>query len=388
MLPANDKALLISTPGQGKPVKFVPALTEECKLLKAAAKKYYYPQLAIKHLAALTTGLNGKHNVFIPNTNDFKANTFQQVVVVVPGIMATVERRPNDELVVTGLKLSDAYKEIDKGSMQRPGVYSVSREGNALNLKYRRNGRITAKDERKVIVGVTNFQSLIKTAKYAESKLSFIFGDQAALKCDFDLFYSPIGSKLGGMRNYNPIVHKEAYAFSGLLADAIEQSVKQNGIEWASQGSGSVVLTQALKILTHKNISFADQKHVVTMYKPTSNPNQTLEATKKLGMYADKKMLGGNLRANFTSVFTNIARAKDANDPYTWKDYKSDLIDESMGKVGIATGATGAITTCAGALLAGSTIGPAITSAGAVAGVVGAIHFALSSIRKQLKNRG
>ncbi|TVZ38953.1 hypothetical protein P886_3339 [Alteromonadaceae bacterium 2753L.S.0a.02] len=387
MVTRSNKALLISTPGQGKQVSFVPALEKEYELLIEAAKKFYYPKLAMAHLAALSTGLNGKRNVFIPNTNEFKANTFQKVVVVVPGIMATVERRPNDTLVVTGLVLSDAYKSLAKNSSEKPGIYQISGDPARPDVKYKSNGRITPKDERKVVIADTKYTDPLEGARSAVKNLEKMFGRQAALKCDFDLFYSPVGSSLGGMRNYNPIVHKEAYAYAGLLADAVEKSNNLKGVEWTSQGSGSVVLTQALEVLTHKNISFLEQNHVITMYKPTTDPSITLLAANKLGMKADKKLIGGNFRANVTSIISNVARARDSKDPYNWKDYKNDLLDGSMTTVGATTSATGAIATGAGLLLAGTAAGPVIASVGAVTGIVGMVHFGISSVRKYLKNR-
>ncbi|WP_018415679.1 hypothetical protein [Teredinibacter turnerae] len=387
MVSQSNKALIISTPAQGKKVIFAPALEKEYHLLKEAAKKFYYPKLAMEHLAALSTGLNGKRNVFIPNTNEFMANTFQKVVVVVPGIMATVERRPNDSLVVTNLVLSDAYKSLENRGGDKPGVYQVSGSKDAFELRYKSNGRVTPKDERKVVIADTKHTNPQRAADSAITKLDKMFGRQAALKCDFDLFYSPVGSSLGSMRNYNPIVHKEAYAFSALLADAIEQSNNLKGVEWTSQGSGSVVLTQALEVLTHKNISFKEQKHVITMYKPTTDPSLALLAANKLDMKADKKLLGGNFRANATSIISNVARARNRSDSYDWKDYRADLLDGSMTTVGAATGATGALTTGAGLLLAGTAAGPVIASVGAVTGVVGMVHFAISGVRKYLKNR-
>lgn len=93
--------------------------------------------MALKQLNALSTGLNGKRNVFIPNINDFKSNTFQKVVVYVPGIKATVERRANDSLVVTELYLdpNESYMSIARGSAEKPGVYQVNSRGGSISIK-------------------------------------------------------------------------------------------------------------------------------------------------------------------------------------------------------------------------------------------------------------
>ncbi|WP_185230998.1 hypothetical protein [Teredinibacter franksiae] len=380
MIPPKDKDLLISTPNQGKEVSFAPAIKDKGIILKRAARQgYYYPMLAIKHLNALSTGLNGKRNVFIPNINDFKANTFQQVVVFVPGIMATVERRPNDNLVVTELQLSEGYDSIERGSGRKPGVYRVSEGAEGVKVDYKKNGRITPENHRNVVVADTKHNVPARAAEIAATKLEAMFSSDAALKCDFDLFYSPVGSKLGGWRNYNPIVLKEAYAFAGLLADAMEQSKQQKGVVWASELGGSVVLTQALQTLANKNISFKEQKHIIKMYQPTTNPNPTLASATKLGMIADKNLAkgNGNIRASVSSLMTNAARARDKSDPYTGQDYAKDLSNGSMA----AIGAAGALATGAGLLVSS----PVVTTVGSVTGAIGAIHFAVNAVKKRMK---
>jgi len=145
--------LQLNTPEIGKDVVFAPSVHEDAETLVTLANKgYYYPLMAIKHLAALSTGLTGKNNVFIPNINDFKTNSLQKVVVFVPGIAATVERRPNDVLTITHIVLSDGYESIEKGSNQKPGVYSVSKETGSVDVRYRKNGRITSEDNRNVVM--------------------------------------------------------------------------------------------------------------------------------------------------------------------------------------------------------------------------------------------
>lgn len=382
MIPRPHKDLMISTPGQGKELSFAPNLKEQGLILKRAERQgFYYPAMAMKNLKALSTGLSGKRNVFIPNINDFKANTFQKVVVFVPGIRATVERRANDSLVVTELYLdpNESYMAIERGSTQKPGIYQVSRDGQGVSIKYKNNGRITPEDARKVVIADTDYSSPGDAVKAVSSKLGDMFGSDTALVGDFDLLYSPVGRSLGGMRNYNPNLLNQGYAFAGLLADAMERSIKQKGVIWASELGGSVVLTQGLQVLTHKNLSFTPQNHVVKMYQPATDPTPTLAATAQLGMLADKNMAkgNGNIRASVSSLVTNASRARDKSDPYTWKDYAKHLSDGSTSTLGAV-----------GALSFGATllIGlPALTTVGTVASGAGAIQFAYNTVKKRLK---
>ncbi len=371
--------LQLNTPGIGKPVVFTSNTEADALILQKAAKEgYYYPLLALKHLAALSTGLTGKNNVFIPNINDFKTNSLQQVVVYVSGIAAMVERRPNDVLAITRLDLSDEYLAIEKGSRQKPGVYTVTREGRGVKAIYRHNRRILAENSRQVVIADTGYPSSLEAAEIAAKELGTLFGGSASLKCDFDLFYSPLGSKLKGMRNYNAVMVRQTYGYAGLLADVIEKSKGQKGVEWTSQRGGSVVLTQALTALADKGVTFNEQNHIVKMCWATSDPKQTLSAVNKLGMIADKELLRSNshIRAFLSGTLGNAQRAADRSDPYSWDDYGRELANGTMtANTMIGIGALG------GGLATGS---PLLATVGTVTGGVGALQFAYKTIKERL----
>ncbi|GAB2199394.1 hypothetical protein [Sessilibacter sp. MAH4] len=374
--------LQLNTPGIGKDVVFAPNVQEHAKvLMKAANRGYYYPLMAIKQLNALATGLTGKHNVFIPNVIDFKANSFHKVVVFVPGIAATVEKRSDKMLVITDLTLSSEYESIAKGNQQKPGVYSVSRtRGGKIESEFRNNGRILSKDDRNVVIANTNYKLPADAAEEAVKRLNAMFGGDASLKCDFDLFYSPVGGELNGMRNYNPVKVKQTYGFAGLLADAMEQSKNKKGVVWASERGGSVVLTQALMTLAAKDIRFTDQKHIVKMCWATSNPRSTYDTIIKLEMIADKNLFNSNshIRASLSAFKGNLERVRREGDPYNYRD-----LLKSTGNGGLAFNTlAGAGVLVAGTALSGMPTG-AIGVAGLVTGAVGGIQFAYSKFKER-----
>ena len=375
----SSQGLQLNTPGIGKTLVFTPNTEDDALILERAAKEgYYYPLMALKHLSALSTGLTGKTNVFIPNINDYKTNSFQQVVVFVPGIVATVERRPDDVLAITRLDLSDEYKSIARGSEQKPGVYSVTKDGSGIIVRYRNNHRITAKENRDVVISNTNYESPLKAAREAVKKSNELFGSSAALRCDFDLFYSPLGSKLKGMRNYNAVAVSKTYGFAGLLADAMEQSKNKKGVVWASERGGSVVLTQALTTLVAKNISFKDEKHIVKMCWATSDPRPAFQAATQMGMLADKNLLRSNshIKAALSATIGNAQRAADKNDPYNWDDYSRELANGTM-----ATNTVIGIGALAGGVATGS---PLLATIGTITGSVGALQFAYNSLKERM----
>ena len=363
--------LELGTPGIGKTLVFAPKYEAAGRILdKAAEDGHYYPLMAMKHLRALSTGLSGKDNVFIPNINDFKTNSFQKVMVFVPGIVAMVERRSDDKLVISRLDLSDDYEGVARKLNNKPGVYSVKKVGNTLDVEHREGDVIADKTHRCVVVASPSYEDKDRAAKGAQKSLKSLFGQQVAAWCDFDLFYSPVGAQHKGMRNYNPTLNTQTYAFAGLLADAMERSKHQEGVAWASEQYGSIVLTQALMTLAAKNISFKDKGHSVTMRWSKSDPQFAHNAAMKLGINSDKRLLSSGTRASFSAAQTNYARVMDKSDDFSLKDYGEELVNGTMTATALVS--TGLLIGGAGAVMSAPT---AVGMAGLLTGSVGAIKF-------------
>ncbi|MEQ3693717.1 MAG: hypothetical protein ABNH16_02190 [Thalassolituus sp.] len=363
--------LELGTPGIGKTLVFAPKYEAAGRILdKAAEDGHYYPLMAMKHLRALSTGLSGKDNVFIPNINDFKTNSFQKVMVFVPGIVAMVERRSDDKLVISRLDLSDDYEGVARKLNNKPGVYSVKKVGNTLDVEHREGDVIADEKHRCVVVASPSYENQGDAAKEAQKSLKSLFGQQVAAWCDFDLFYSPVGAQHKGMRNYNPTLNTQTYAFAGLLADAMERSKHQEGVAWASEQYGSIVLTQALMTLAAKNISFKDKGHSVTMRWSKSDPQFAHNAAMKLGINSDKRLLSSGTRASFSAAQTNYARVMDKSDDFSLKDYGEELVNGTMTATALVS--TGLLIGGAGAVMSAPT---AVGMAGLLTGSVGAIKF-------------
>ncbi|MAD44061.1 MAG: hypothetical protein CMI02_16345 [Oceanospirillaceae bacterium] len=339
--------------------------------------------MALKQLYALSSGLSGKTNVFIPNINDYKTNSFQQVVVFVPGIVATVERRPNDTLAITRLDLSDEYKSIEQSSLEKPGVYSVSKERRGVAVNFRKNGRILSENNRQVVIADPRYTSPLAAAKEAEKRLNTLFSSNAAIKCDFDLFYSPFGEKLNGMRNYNAAVVNKTYAFAGLLANSMERSGNLKGVEWSSERGGSVVLTQALMTLAAKELSFKDEKHIVKMCWSSSDPKPAFDAATKIGMLADKDILrsSSHIKAALSATVGNFQRAADKQDPYGWNDFGGEVYSGAM--IGNTLAGIGALSATSAMAALGISAAPWLATAGTVTGTVGALQFIFQKLKER-----
>lgn len=364
----------------GKQISFAPSLKTQEELLKNAAKQgYYYPALALKQLASLSSGFIGKHNVMIPNVNDSRAHTLQMVHVYLPGIKATVERRANDQYVVTDLVLSEGYLSIGKDNL-KPGVYEISRLGEDYSGKYKTNGRIKAQDGRLVAIcdgGYTDLKTAASDAAGILQEVAGIVGAQG----EFDLIYSGLGegNELG-KRSYDPLAITESFAVASLTARAMIDAKEKKAVTWVSMHGGSAVLTQAMSIVARQNISL--KNHLVKMYHPQTDPNPALRFVQQLGMKMDKEFAqsGGRraLRVSASNLLGNARRARDKGDHYDFKDYGKDLAKGGMLGAGVAS------TALLVATLPGTSGGVAIAAA-ATSGV-GAVQL-LWTLAKNLLSK-
>ncbi len=351
----------------GKQISFVPALKTQAAQLKSAAREgYYYPMLALKQLASLSSGFNGKHNVFIPNINDSRTHTLQMVHVYLPGIRATVEQRPNSAYVVTQLDLSDGYTKIGKG-MDKPGIYKAEKVGDEYNTKYKSNDRITPEDGRLVVICGGGYKEPKEAAEDAHNCIQEVAGAYA-MRSEFDIVYTGLGQELG-KRGYDPSSIHASKAVASITANAMIHAQKKKGVLWASMFGGSAVLTQAMHIVAQQKINL--DNHIVKMYHPQTNPSPAMRLAQQIGITMDKEFVkaGGRraLRTYCNAMLGNRVRAKNKEDPYSWKDYDKDLAKGAMSGVGLMGAGLFALTFAppAGALAVG----------GALASGAGACHL-------------
>lgn len=296
-----------------------------------------------------------------------------------PGIQAVVEHRANGGLKITSLTLSDDFDSINP--IHKPGVYQAKKSGNDVSTHHKSNGRITPENRVTVMVTNTEYDTPSKAAESAFKTLDKLGKKGPVDAGECDIFYAPVGSPLG-MKNYNPSEATKGYAFAGLLANAMEQSKKQTGVEWLSERSGAVVLTQGLQTLANKGVSFEDKGHRVEMYLPPTDPGATIAAAQKLGMIADKNMAKGNgsLKARRNSLMINASRVKDKGDKYSLSDYGKDLATGGMAIAGVS----GALALAASSVCAL----PVVATVGTATGAAGALTTMWGALKKSRERRG
>lgn len=379
---ATDQSLMLSKPNVGKEVRFLdtnPELVRKARqLLAAADKRAYYPMLAKKQLASLQTGLIGKNNVFIPNLNTSQVTRLQVFYVFVPGIRATVERRPNDSFVITDLELSDGFDALKSASEEKPGVYSVQRQGSEIKVEYNHNDKITPVNGRRVVITDGDYLSPKDAASDALKRLKDTAGEDTARIGKFDMLFSPIGKSLGGMRNYNAATITDGYAFASILAGAMADTQDKEDIQWISEFGGSVVFTQAMEIAVRNRLSFEGKNHGAHMYEPRTDINHARQLARQLDFnLGDNFAKASRPYAVAGNFLSKAARARDGNDSYSYMNYSKDLATGGMG----ATALIGV-----GAFVGGLALtSPLVTAVGTVTSGIGALGLLVSKTRKLLE---
>lgn len=319
----------------GKLIRFAPVVEPQIAVLKQAAKAgFYYPMLALKQLQSLSAGPAGKHNVFIPNLNDSRAHTFQMFHMYLPGIKATIERRANDTYVVTALELDPkTYQSISK-QQDKPGVYEVYKDGE-YKTRYRSNGRISAIDNRVVVICDGSYESPEDAMEDISSKLKSMGAEQAATRGSFDIFYPGKVGRLGGLRTYDSARNSPSFGAASLLAEAMEKAQNREGVYWISAFGGSAVFSQSMAILVRREVKLG--KHIAKLYKPTTSSSEAVRLAHRLGINMPVEFAkAGGLRATASIMRANAIRATNKHDSYSWKDYASDTAKGGMLGVGLA----------------------------------------------------
>lgn len=381
--------------GAGKTVKYVPAVAPAIAQLKKAAEAgNYYPLLAYKQLSALTSGMAGKTNVYIPPENTSANHTFQHFDVYVPGIKARVERRSNDNYVVASLDLSGGWNEI-KEQERKPGIYDSTRAGKGFKLDYNENQQIKEESDRIVIIGDGQYQDALVAAKagYANACQS-PFGSILKRKNRFDLVYSSIGKSLGGGRQYSPTQVTDSQGMAAILANAMAQAKDQKEVNWIAEGGGSAILTQAMQILANNKVSLKEGNHAIYLHKPGTSRTEAVKLAQQLNinLEAGYGSMAYTPRSMLDDLKAKKLRMQNKNDTYSGKDYARALATYGMAGAGIvgAVSFVGGLPAVAGLLSTGvastiSSIGMAASGVGATAiGATAGKHL-IDDASKRLK---
>lgn len=352
---------LTSITNSGKPIVFLPKLAkEESDLKRAARNGNYYATLALKQLRELSTGAIHNSNVYIPNINNSKANTFQMFSLYVPGARLDLERRSNDTYVVVDAQLAEGFSS-QGGAEFKPGIYECTEEDGKTRAKYRNNKLIKAKDERTVVICGTEFRSPDEAATKVAEQLEKIRDRSAKLRGEFDIYFTPQDSAPDGMKHFKPEKNTQASMHSSILTNAMDVARKHKGVFWGSLSSGSAILSQSIETLHRRSVSFKEAKHDLRFVSPTTDPRLAIGLAGKMGMTFDAKnvVFKGSVKVRIANALSSRKRALDKSDPYTLKHYGGDVAQGAMvtvGAVGVGLFAAGLFPAASSSVLLAGTV--------------------------------
>lgn len=285
----------------------------------------------------------------------------QRFTVFLPGLKATVWEQADKVYLITDLELDARYFDAVGQSKGRMGLYRVGRrEGDEWATKYVPSGRISNENGRMVAVSGTTFGNANRAAQHVVPRAMEAPGvaTHTVARDGCDLHFTPGKRELGGLIRYSALPHKDSYGSAVLLADSMEAARDTKDVIWVADEGGSVILTQAFRILLDRGVTLP--KHSAFLNEPRSSPGEATRLAHQLELKLSKNFAstGWSLRGALSQYAVAGLRIKNDNDRYDRWHHAETLIN-GITKTAAIVGLTGA-----GVGLAASV--PAITSIGAI----------------------
>ncbi|MFC6635607.1 hypothetical protein [Microbulbifer taiwanensis] len=358
----NQDLPVVAGHAAGKRIRCTTDLMPTYQRLKDAADRgNHWPRIALRELNALTSGMLDKKNVYVrPGKPDY-------YVVFLPGIKATVKRWTNDQYCITDMDLDERYFEATSQENTRMGLYRVAppKGDEGWTAKYVQGGRVAPKAGRMVTVSDAGYSSADHAAR-AVIPRAIKAPDVAGASVrngGCDLHFTP-GKKLGSLIRYNALNNDQCRGSALHLAYSMAQARDIKDVIWLADSGGSLVLTQAMKILVDQGVTL--KGHTAYLAKATSSPGQAVRLAHRLEMTLNEDFADTGLspRGAFSQWRAAGARFADEHDAYD-RERHADAWVSGAGKVAAPVGAVA----FAGGLMGASV--PVIASMSAIAGAVG-----------------
>ncbi|MGB3610111.1 MAG: hypothetical protein WA987_06995 [Cellvibrio sp.] len=250
----------------------------------------------------------------------------QVYVLLVPGLRMEFSQYPNSDFVIHRLSLDDTYFELQK-NLKRPGLFRVEK-GTRGSYMTEAVNQITPKEGRVVTVseGSNNLRKItIDSARAAKEPI----GDSVIDRFGFDMHVTPEEGKLRGMEKIGAKKAKHSRMLREsaiLLAKAMEESRKVEGVYWVSQGGGSEVLTQALNLLKANKVSFEGTGHHVFFSKPTTSIVKAQDLAFDLKLKFERRAYSVGMRTYISdTVKAPLHRRRRDPDNYSVLQMSTDM---------------------------------------------------------------
>ncbi|WP_062261238.1 hypothetical protein [Endozoicomonas arenosclerae] len=355
----------------GKPVYCTPNANDIYQnLLKLARAGQHWARVTVEGVQSLASGRLHQKNIFV-QPNHLAHGGTEEFVMILPGCKVTVEKLPNDEFKILHFDADLNFSEL-QSEAARPGLYKAWKEREHWNTELLDSGKIKTEKKRIVAISDKGFSSPDKSATDVAEYLAEVPFTGGSFNVDsdgFDLHFTSGSKKIGGLLNYkeaikptdNSSLNESAY----LLAKSMYDARDIERVQWISTFGGSAVLTQAMQMLSDRNIKL--KNHTAFLYRPTTSPNFAVKLAHKLEMQLDRKFTitkSLDVIGNRDQLELIANRVMSEHDNYKLKNAPWDVAAYSTKLQGAST----TLLTIAGV----STIGIANPQAIAFVGAVGA----------------
>ncbi|GLS27173.1 hypothetical protein [Marinibactrum halimedae] len=290
-------------------------------LVIKARQNNYWAVVAVNGLNSLTTGTIDKNNLFVSKAT-YQNGGHEEYEMILPGITATTEKRPDDTFYITALTASLDYDELHAQN-KKPGIHEAYWDGRQWIVRSKKSGEVTNEKGRLVAIADTDYSNSMELNDIAEavydqvSEMPGTTGDQ--LKRDgFDIHLTPRqGKTLRGNISLkearHPLNITDTIESSMALAKTMYNSRKIPSVTWCSERHGSIVLTQAMKALADTGFKLGKDSGNASqsffMVWPYSNPDVGVEQAFRIKMDVDRKYK----KAHVLSYVGNMDELKSIN---------------------------------------------------------------------------
>lgn len=324
------------------------------RLEQAALRGNHWARIAVRELSALSSGIPGKNNVYIRPGSQKDAAGNTGYIVFLPGLKASIYPGTIGNYCVTELVLDASYYAATAGgaSSSRTGLYRVRSDvesnTNAWQTQYVKDGKIAPRDGRLVVVTDSGYESAVDAARDIMPRSIKHLGIAAAnaRNTDSDMHFTSGAKRLGGMIRYNAQKEDKSRASALLLATSMEQAKTLKGVLWVADKGGSVVLTQAMKILVDKGVTL--KGHTAYLYNPRTSPGDALRLAHKLELSLNESFAdtGWDIQGALSQLSVAGQRLNNKGDPYSKAYHAQAWINglvKAAGPVGLAGTAAAAM---------------------------------------------
>lgn len=307
----------------GKRVSCKPELVPAFQNLQRASRSgNYWATIAVREIESLSTGLEGKSNVYFrPGAKEATSGT-QVFTVFLPGLKATLFKWPDGNIRIDELQLDGMYELAKKEDRARLGLYRVLRTRNsghdAWAAKYEDSGNIEPNTGRVVAIADATYSDANRAAsRVVPTLIGFPNIQEASIRnSGCDLHFTPGRRQLGGLIAYNPLSINASRASAVHLAESMAKAQSVNNVFWVADRGGSAVLTQAMQILVDRGLTL--KGHSVYFNKPRTSPALALRLAHSLEMSLNKDFAatGISLRGLVSQLSVAPLRINNGDDPY------------------------------------------------------------------------